>query len=279
VSSPAAQIALFASVLWVGIAAGKDLPPDHLGQGLGDRAQTVSIRAVRLELPEQAEVAAIVIEASGALPAPTSGRASAPSRIYLDFADVLPLRVVEPVPANPLLARIRVAQHSSSPLVTRLVLDLIHEATYRIDVSARTEGRVVVLLRARSSLLPPSPVPGVSAERQYTLRLSATLVRLHALRPLLEAIDRRSATVPGDLDAAMKEFDDVAKLLTSLKPPPSRSSTHALLLRTCTLGARAARLRETNTSGPDAASGWEAASAAAGALLMLDKATSELSVK
>ena len=230
-------------------------------------------------MSDQTGVAAIVIEASGQLPEPSSGRASDPSRIYLDFPDVLPLRVVEPVAPNPLLARIRVAQHSAIPLVTRLVLDLIQETTYRIDVSARTEGRIVVLVRPQSH--PPlssSRAPAVSTDKQYTLRVSATLLRLHELRPLLEAIDRRVVKLPGNLDAALTEFDEVAKLLTTVKAPPSRTSTHALLLRTCTLGARAVGMRQSAT-GPDATSNWEAASAAAGALLMLERATNELSPK
>ena len=266
-SNPAVQIGVFALVLWL------DLAPDHLRQG-----STVTIRSVRVELPDQAEVAAIVIEANGALPEPASGRASDPPRIYLDFPDVLPLRVVQPVAPNPLLARIRVAQHSASPLVTRLVLDLIQDTTYRIDVSARTEGRVVVLVRAQPHASPPARVSGVSADMQYTLRVSATLVRLDALRPLLEAIDRRAPRLPGDLDAALKEFDEVATLLTTVKPPSSRTSTHALLLRTSTLGARAVRMRQSAIS-QEAASSWEAASAAAGALLMLERANGELMLK
>jgi hypothetical protein len=258
------QIGVFALGLWLGT--------DRLDQ-------TAAIQSVRFELPGQSGIAVIVIEASGALPQPTSGRASDPARIYLDFPGVVPPRAVEPVATNPLLARIRVAQHSASPLVTRLVLDLLQETTYRIDVSARAEGRVVVLLRAQSPAASPAPprisgVP-VPTDMQYTLHVSATLVRLDALRPLLEAIDRRTATLPGDLDAALKEFDDAAKLLTTVKPPAARASTHALLLRTCTLGARAVRMRQ-SANGQDAASSWEAASAAAGALLMLDRAKSDL---
>lgn len=237
--------------------------------------QTVPIRSVRVELPNQSGIAVVVIEASGALPEPASGRASDPPRIYLDFPGVLPLRVVEPVSPNPLLTRIRVAQHSASPLVTRLVLDLIQETTYRIDSSARSAGRVVVLVRAQSPASSPSRVSGVSADMRYTLRVSATLVRLDALRPLLEAIDRRATTLPDDLDAALKQFDDAANLLTTITPPSSRTSTHALLLRTSTLGARAVRLRQSAT-GQDAASSWEAASAAAGALLLLERANGEI---
>jgi hypothetical protein len=84
--------------------------------------------------------------------------------------------------------------------------------------------------------------------------------------------------VPGNLDAAATEFDDLAKVLTTIKPPSSRASTHVLLLRTCTLGARAVRLRQ-GAAGQNAAASWEPASAAAGALMMLDRANTELAPK
>ena len=81
------------------------------------------------------------------------------------------------------------------------------------------------------------------------------------------------------MEATALEFDDLGKLLGALKPPPSRASTHALLVRACTLGARAARLRETPSGNPDDPLVWEAASAAAGALMMVDKANMDLSMK
>lgn len=237
-----------------------------------------SIRAVRLEPSNQTGIATIVIEGSRALPEPVPGTASNPFRIYLDFADVLPLRSVETVSPNPFVSRIRVAQHSASPLVTRVVVNLSQETTYRIDLSARTEGRVILVVSAQSRASPPSRVPATSPDSQYGLRLSTVLLRLHALRPLLDAIDRRAESVPGNLDAAATEFDDVAKVLTTIKPPSSRTSTHGLVLRTCTLGARAVRLRQSAVS-QTALSSWEAASAAAGALMMLDRANTELTSK
>lgn len=75
------------------------------------------------------------------------------------------------------------------------------------------------------------------------------------------------------------EFDDLGKLLSTFKAPFSRAATHALLLRACTLGARAARLREAPSGNPDDPLVWEAASAAAGALMMIDKANMDLSSK
>ena len=238
----------------------------------------VSLRSVRVEPTEQSGGTRVVIEANGALSEPTSGTAFNPPRIYLDFIDVLPLRTVEPVSPNSVVARIRVAEHSASPLVTRVVVDLVNESQYRVDSSASAQGRVIVII----GTTPPRQVSAanvkapVTATAQYATRVATALMRLQTLKPLLEAIDRRTESVPGDLSAAVKEFDDIGKLLTAVKPPQSRQSTHALLLRTCTLGARAVRLRESAAGNQDAASGWDAASAAAGALLMLERASGEL---
>jgi len=264
------------------------------GRLAGSTDPALRLSDVRVEPIDQNGVTRVVIEANGALPEPTSGIALNPPRIYLDFIDVLPLRTFEPVSPNAIVARIRVAEHSASPLVTRVVVDLIKESPYRIDASSRPQGRVVVLLgvastaglrpeeggreRSRgagrqSSAADAAPTP---TQTQFLQRVSAALLRLQALKPLLEAIDRRADSVPGDLNAAVQEFDEIAKLLGTVKPPASQASTHALLLRTCTLGARAARLRASAAGNQDAASGWDAASAAAGALLMLERANGEL---
>jgi hypothetical protein len=297
----ALRTAIAVSVGICSVVSAAELPPEG-----GSHTSSVSLRSVRVEPATQDGTTRVVIDASGALPEPASGTAIRPPRIYVDFTDVLPIQTVEPVSPNPVVARVRVAEHSASPLVTRVVVDLIKEATYQIDSSARAAGRVILIIETREPRIANAPATrsqpptasvtrpeassekraarseqlrGSSPEAQYGLRVAAILVRLHARRPLLEAIDRRADTIPGDLDAAAREFDDDAKLLTAIKPPSSRTSTHALLMRTCTLGARAARLRQAAATSQDAASGWEAASAAAGALLMLDRATGELGLK
>jgi hypothetical protein len=249
----------------------------------------------------------VLVESTGGpLPEPESGAPVNPPRIYLDFAEVLANSVVQPE-SDPIVSRIRIAEHTASPLVTRVVVDLNKPMSYRIDASARAQGRVLLIIggtqtrtpapinrtptpqatpsqTARPSAAVPAQPPaallaprgrGETPVAQYDTRVAAALIRIHALKPLLEAIDRRVDTLSGDLGAAAKEFDDIAKLLGTLKPPPSRATAHALLLRSCTLGARAVRLRQ-STAGQDANVTWDAASAAAGALLMLDKANGEL---
>ena len=228
-------------------------------------ASVVSLRSVRVEPVNQDGTTRVIIEANGPLPQPSGEALADPPRIYLDFADVLPPPSIDAI-SHPAIARVRVAEHSSNPLVTRVVLDLIRGAQYRVDASARAQGRVVVIIGAGAA----------ASTNLYAKQVSAALVRLQALRPSLQAIDRREETIPGDLAATATEFDDVAKLLNGVKPPSSRASTHALLVRTCTLGARAARLRQTARANQDVASSWDAASAAAGALMILERASGDL---
>ena len=131
---------------------------------------------------------------------------------------------------------------------------------------------------------PSTPVPVSAPAAQgrargpdvYVAQVSAALGRLQALRPVLSSIDRRTEQPAGDLTAAVGEFEAVARILAAIKVPASRQTTHGLLLRACDLGARASRMRLESAGTGDAASGWNAASAAAGALLMLDRATVDL---
>ena len=240
---------------------------------------------------------AVVIEANGPLMQPSSGLANNPPRIYLDFADVLPGQPIQPVSDNPLVRRVRVAEHSPSPLITRVVIDLTKPAGYRIDSSNLAQGRLTVTLSATDSATPPRaqgaqtqtpqtaaspkpPPPATSAspaaERAYDVRVSAPLVRLYALRPLLESIDHLANPLPNNVDAAVSEFESIGKVLSGIKPPRTRERAHELLLRTCTMGVRAIRMRQDGARTNDSAAVANAASAAAGALLMLDRANQEL---
>jgi hypothetical protein len=280
------------------------------------RAETLRTVAV---VPTK-EGATVVIEASGPLLQPSSGFANGPPRIYIDLNDVLPGDVTPSVTQDPLVRRIRVAEHSSSPLVTRVVIDLTRDLPYRVDSSARAQGRIVVAVGVGQPVAapstqtlppaqpPPSPKPpsasqaatsspsapreaarssgqtpasppvgrSMSVENAYGVRVSAALVRLHALRPLLESIDHQTEILSGNLDAAVNEFDTIGKLLGAIKPPRSRAGTHALLQRTCTMGARAVRMRQDGARSNDPTAALNAASAAAGALIMLDRANKEL---
>ena len=261
---------------------------DPSGQGALRRVAT--LRSVTV-VPSK-DGATVVIEANGPLAEPSSGLATDPPRIYFDFVDVLPGPPIQPAPENQFVRRVRVAEHNASPLITRVVIDLTRKTTYRIDSSTSQQGRVTVSLEATrdpinatqpsgargttaatTQAAKPAPATGESA---YAVRISAPLVRLHALRPLLESIDRQANPLTDNLDAAAGEFEAIGKILGGIKAPRSRERAHALLQRTCTMGVRAIRVRQDGARTNDPGATLNAASAAAGALLMLDRANKEL---
>jgi hypothetical protein len=128
--------------------------------------------------------------------------------------------------------------------------------------------------RSRAGAATPSRDEPVQMEA-YAALVATAVERLQALRPVLVSIDRRSE-IPGDLGATASEFDAIGRLLGAIKPQPAREATHGLLVRTCALGARAARLLQTATQTRDESGQWNAASAAAGALILLDRAAKDL---
>src|SRR6476646_11984777 len=137
------------AVVWVGLCA---IPAavDLRASAVRDTS-VVSLRSIRVESDSQDGMSKVVIEANGVLPEPTSEALVDPPRIYLDFTDTLPPRTLEPSLSSAVVARVRVAEHSASPLVTRVVVDLNKPSAYRIDPSAREKGRVVVIIGAPRS--------------------------------------------------------------------------------------------------------------------------------
>jgi AMIN domain len=128
--------------------------------------------------------------------------------------------------------------------------------------------------RSRAGAATPSRDEPVQMEA-YAALVATAVERLQALRPVLVSIDRRSE-ISADLGATASEFDAIGRLLGAIKPQPAREATHGLLVRTCALGARAARLLQTATQTRDESGQWNAASAAAGALILLDRAAKDL---
>jgi hypothetical protein len=246
----------------------------------------------------------MILEADGPLPEPVSDAIDGPPRVYLDLNGVTHSESIGPPGTDALVRRTRVALHSGDPLVTRVVFDLSRRVPYRIDATARAQGRLVVVLGAAGSAgvatpnattapavrkeppapaLPPSPVarpprrPRESPARAeaYAAQVSGLVERLRILRPILVAIDQYT-DVPGDLTAATTEFDAIGQMLTAIKPPASREAATGLLVRACVLGARAARMRRDTPQRGDTVEQMNASSAAAGALILLDRAVKDL---
>ena len=108
-------------------------------QGANAHASQTTLTAIRLV--GDATAPAVELAADGALPEPVVGVLEGPPRIYLDLSDV---RSGAAVPAAGLgvVNRVRVAIHSLSPLVTRVVIDLTERRAHRLDVSQRRAGLI-----------------------------------------------------------------------------------------------------------------------------------------
>jgi hypothetical protein len=226
-----------------------------------------------------ADASAVTIHANGPLPAPVVGVLDAPARIYLDFKGVRLPSGVTAQWEDPRLRGVRLSQFKADPLVARVVIDLHNPITHTLDLRERASGKIVVRLGAPEPAAapgaPPAPARSRDAER-YLAQVSAALGRLHALRQVIASIDGRVVVPDADFPAAAAELDSLARSLGGVKAPESLATTHDLLMRSCALGSRAVRLRLEFAASADVGAEQNAASAAAGALILLDRATRDL---
>lgn len=133
------------------------------------------------------------------------------------------------------------------------------------------------------SVPPPSPLASPPPARlaapraePYLAQLAPLLARLENLRPVLVAIDKQEDQQAVNLQRAIDELGAIGRALITVRPPRAMTEAHDQLLQSCTLGTQAARGRIEFTAGGNATVGWNAASAAAGALLLLDRARATL---
>jgi hypothetical protein len=149
---------------------------------------------------------------------------------------------------------------------------------HRIDSSGRQSGRVVVVLGDEANegvAVPERPARRTDADG-YLSRISPFLARLHALRRVVGAVDGPVGALDPDAAAAADELDSLGRALAAVTAPASLATTRDLLMRYCALGSRAIRMRDDSAATGDTAAARNAGSAAAGALIVLDRASRDL---
>jgi hypothetical protein len=108
------------------------------------------VRAI--QIVEDGGVTRVTIEADGTLPLPLPQSLDGPPRIYLDLAGVThKIKGTTVAPRGGVVSRVRIALHTNSPAVTRIVLDLTRPESYRVDVDARRPGRISVIVGSESA--------------------------------------------------------------------------------------------------------------------------------
>jgi len=285
--------ALFNAVL----TTGGQVPAPHATPALA--ISTVAIRQGPL----------IVIDATGPLPAPRVGTLKDPYRLYLDF-DGVSSRTLRVRGDDGLVTSVRAALNSVAPKVTRVVIDLSGPCRYSLDSSQRANGHLEIALtsvasrvdprgssgappaaqsaphtpqpsalgpeRASPASQPSSPparlVPRDPATRRYLALIEPALSRLDVLREVLHDLDARRIPAVDRMATAQSQLTAFRGTLDGARPPRAVQEAHDLLKSVIGFASTALGL-SSDLSGDISPN---ASSAAAGALLMLDRAEAEL---
>ncbi|HEY7055450.1 MAG TPA: AMIN domain-containing protein [Vicinamibacterales bacterium] len=121
----------------------------------------------------------------------------------------------------------------------------------------------------RSSTAAPRKTPAPA-------QLVGLVDRLEKLRPLLKAIDARGSEPGVTLQEAAVELEAIEKAGAEIEPPTRGSVAHGRITQACALALRAVKGRLESDASGNAALSWNAASAAAGALVLLNQARADL---
>jgi hypothetical protein len=108
---------------------------------------------------------------------------------------------------------------------------------------------------------------------QYLQRAAFLLERL---RPLLVSLDALAAVPEEQLNSASQEFESIRQALAAIVPPRTLTATHELFRNLCVLGATSAAARVAPAAPDNSTRAWNAAAAAAGAIMFLDRALAEV---
>jgi hypothetical protein len=112
--------------------------------------------------------------------------------------------------------------------------------------------------------------------QEYERAMAAPAAMLRASRGRLEAIRRLESTPRQMLVWLAGQTANASRLLSGITPPPGGEKAHGLLTSAAQLAARAVSSRQLAVSTNEMQPAWEASSAAAGALMLLDRASEEL---
>jgi hypothetical protein len=112
--------------------------------------------------------------------------------------------------------------------------------------------------------------------RAYERKARPALDLLGRVRPSLEQIRQLAGPSSGTLRQLQKSAGVASREFALIKPAPQMDAVHGLLMNAFQMAIRAADTRLNAVSSNDMALAWQASSAAAGALLLLDRALDEL---
>jgi hypothetical protein len=112
--------------------------------------------------------------------------------------------------------------------------------------------------------------------RAYQRQIQPALDRFRRSTTWLERIRQLSGPAPSAVAALVERLETASRLVHAARPPAEAQAAHGVLVSALQLAARAAAARQLAIVGANMDHAWEASSAAAGALLLFDRAREEL---
>jgi hypothetical protein len=115
-----------------------------------------------------------------------------------------------------------------------------------------------------------------AAFRDYRKKLASPLDRLARSKGWLEDVRQLAGPSPKAVSQLEERAAVAGRELALMKPPVELQAAHGLLTAASSLATRAASTRKKAITSGDMPAAWEASSAAAGALMMLERAAEDL---
>jgi hypothetical protein len=112
--------------------------------------------------------------------------------------------------------------------------------------------------------------------RDYRSTLEPAIAQFHLSKKWLEDIRALAGPAPASLTFLMRRMTSALRALAKPSPPSELAAARELLVATAKIAIRAAQARRNAVESNDMAIAWEASSAAAGALMMLDRALDDI---
>jgi hypothetical protein len=112
--------------------------------------------------------------------------------------------------------------------------------------------------------------------RKYRAAMAAPIELFAQLKPALDDIKSLSGSSPGTLVTVRRMVARIVKDAAAVDPPDELKPAHTLLVSAAQLADNAARIRREATLAGDLARAWDASSAAAGALMLGDRARTDM---
>lgn len=110
----------------------------------------------------------------------------------------------------------------------------------------------------------------------YERRIRSATERLRRSVSSLEQIKALSGPSPRSLPSLSERFSDAWRDLKMVRPPAEAAEVHGVLISACQMAVRAIASRQMAIRASDMKMAWEASSAAAGALMFIERAQEDL---